>query len=228
MCYFVFAASHRDEAREGAWMRRVTTCGLLVLFADKIDINPHVVNCYPLATSLAVADPMHNFRSIPMSNFSPVLRTVGASVLAAGGVLALSGCGVLMSVIGGGNVMDLNVGDCFVEEEMNTALSSGEVSNIPLVDCAEEHDSEFFFAYDMTEAEYPGDEATRTQAEELCTGEEFTDFVGVEYLESDIYVGHLYPTQQSWDQFDDREIICYVTTSSTDEMVTGTLQGSNR
>ncbi|PDP86981.1 septum formation family protein [Glycomyces fuscus] len=163
-----------------------------------------------------------------MSNFSPVLRTLGASVLAAGGVFALSGCGVLMSVIGGGNVMELNVGDCFVEEEMNTALSGGEVSNIPLVDCAEEHDSEFFFAYDMTEAEYPGDEATMTQAEELCTGENFTNFIGVPYAESEIYAYYLYPTQQTWDQLNDREIICYVTTADIGEMVTGTLEGANR
>ncbi|CAL9383392.1 septum formation family protein [Nocardiopsis dassonvillei] len=163
-----------------------------------------------------------------MSNFSPLLRTAGVSALAAGSVFALSGCGALMSFMGAGNVMELNVGDCFVEEQMNTALASGEVSNIPLVDCAEEHDSEFFFAYDMTEAEYPGEDATLTQAEELCTGEEFTNFIGVPYSESEIYAGHLYPTQESWDQFNDREIICYATTSTSGEMVTGTLSGANR
>ncbi|WP_435105400.1 septum formation family protein [Nocardiopsis synnemataformans] len=163
-----------------------------------------------------------------MSNFSPILRTAGISVLAAGSVFALSGCGALMSVIGGGNVMDLNVGECFVESEMDAALASGEVSNIPLVDCAEEHDSEFFFAHDMTEAEYPGTDATMTQADELCTGENFTNFIGVSYAESEIYVGHLYPTQETWDQFDDREIICYATTSNSGEMVTGTLEGANR
>ncbi|NKZ01850.1 septum formation family protein [Nocardiopsis alborubida] len=163
-----------------------------------------------------------------MSNFSPILRTAGISVLAAGSVFALSGCGALMSVMGAGNVMDLNVGECFVEEEMNAALVSGEVSNIPLVDCAEEHDSEFFFAYDMTEGEYPGVEATESQAEELCTGENFTNFIGVSYAESEIYAGHIYPTQETWDQFNDREIICYATTSFSGEMVTGTLEGANR
>ncbi|WP_150250541.1 septum formation family protein [Nocardiopsis deserti] len=161
-----------------------------------------------------------------MSNFSPLLRTAGVSVLAAGSVFALSGCGALMSFMGAGNVMELNVGDCFVEEQMNTALASGEVSNIPLVDCAEEHDSEFFFAYDMTEAEYPGDQATEAQAEEVCLGESFTDFVGVSSAESEIYVGHLYPSQQTWEQLNDREIICYVNTPG--EMVTGTLAGANR
>ncbi|WP_444962743.1 septum formation family protein [Nocardiopsis sp. M1B1] len=163
-----------------------------------------------------------------MSNFSPLLRTAGVSALAAGSVFALSGCGALMSFMGAGNVMELNVGDCFVEAQMNTALASEDVSNVPLVDCAEEHDSEFFFSYDMTETTFPGDEATIAQAEETCTGEEFTSFVGVPYAESEIYVGYLYPSQQTWDQFNDREIICYVTTSETGETVTGTLAGANR
>ncbi|WP_047870153.1 septum formation family protein [Nocardiopsis sp. RV163] len=163
-----------------------------------------------------------------MSNFSPLLRTAGVSALAAGSVFALSGCGALMSFMGAGNVMELNVGDCFVESEMNTALASGEVSNIPLVDCAEEHDSEFFFSYDMTEAEYPGDSAVQAEADEICTGQNFTDFIGVSYAESEIYVGHLYPTQETWDQFNDREIICYATTSNSGEMVTGTLADANR
>ncbi|MCP3016365.1 septum formation family protein [Nocardiopsis dassonvillei] len=161
-----------------------------------------------------------------MSNFSPLLRTAGVSVLAAGSVCALSGCGALMSFMGAGNVMELNVGDCFVESEMNTALASEDVSNVPLVDCAEEHDSEFYFAYDMTEAEYPGEDATMTQADELCTGENFTDFVGVPYAESEIYAYYLYPSQQTWEHYNDREIICYVNTPG--EMVTGTLAGANR
>ncbi|WDZ92159.1 septum formation family protein [Nocardiopsis sp. HUAS JQ3] len=161
-----------------------------------------------------------------MSNFSPLLRTVGVSALAAGSVFALSGCGALMSFMGAGNVMELNVGDCFVEEEMNTALASEDVSNVPLVDCAEEHDSEFFFSYEMTDAEYPGDEATMAQAEEVCLGENFTDFVGVPATESELYVGYLHPSQQTWDSYNDREIICYVNTFG--EMVTGTLAGANR
>jgi hypothetical protein len=129
---------------------------------------------------------------------------------------------------GDGDVFSLEVGDCFIESEMNTALFSDGISEVPLVDCAEEHDSEFFHSHQMTEAEYPGEDATMTEAEEICTGEEFTSFVGVEYAYSEIYAGHLYPTQQSWDMLGDREIICYVTTSNTGETVTGTLEGANR
>ncbi|WP_150243228.1 septum formation family protein [Nocardiopsis quinghaiensis] len=167
-----------------------------------------------------------------MSSVSPVLRTVGVSVLAAGAAFSLSGCGVLLSALGGGNVMELNVGECFSEAEMNAALGSEEeVSDVPLIDCAEEHDSEFFFSHEMTGDEFPGAAAISTEAEEVCYGDNFTDFVGVSYEESEIFAAYLAPTSQTWDQLNDREILCYVTTvasGETGEPVTGTLEGANR
>lgn len=129
---------------------------------------------------------------------------------------------------GDGGVFSLEVGDCFVESEMNTALFSDGISEVPLVDCAEEHDSEFFYSHQMTDAEYPGDSAVQTEADEICKGENFTDFIGVDYFESEIYAYYLTPTQQSWDQANDREIICYATTANIGETVTGTLAGANR
>lgn len=161
-----------------------------------------------------------------MPSVSPALRATGLSVLAAGSVLALSGCGIITSVLGGGNVMELNVGDCFVEADVQAALSSGEVTEVPLVDCAEEHDAEFFHAYDMAQDEYPGEDAALAEMEETCTGQAFTDFIGVSYDDSVIFTKGLYPTEESWNLADDREIICYVVSDSG--MVTGTLQGANR
>lgn len=162
-----------------------------------------------------------------MFSFPPVLRAAGISLLASGSILALSGCGTLMSALGEeGNVMTLNVGDCFDEEAMNTALMNSEITDVPLVDCAEEHDSEFFHSHQMTGDEYPGDGEIQTQADELCSGDAFTDFIGVSYEESETYVAHLSPTQESWEQLDDREILCYVNVPG--EKVTGTLEGSAR
>lgn len=167
-----------------------------------------------------------------MSKFSPVLRVAGMSALAAGTVFALSGCGALMSAASGAggsdDVMNLSVGDCFTEAEMNTAMSGGEVSEVPVVDCAESHDSEIFFSHQITGDAYPGDEAVGVEAEEVCYGDNFTNFIGVSYAESEIYAAYLTPTQESWDQADDREVLCYVTTSTTGETVTGTLEAANR
>lgn len=164
---------------------------------------------------------------MPVFSFSPALRAAGISLLASGSIFALSGCGALMSALGEeGNVMVLNVGDCFNEEAMNTALLDSEVTDVPLVDCSEEHDSEFFHSHQMTGDEYPGEGEIQGQADERCTGDAFTDFVGVSYDESEIYVSYLSPTQESWEKLEDREILCYLNVPG--EKVTGTLEGSNR
>ncbi|QUX28171.1 septum formation family protein [Nocardiopsis akebiae] len=126
------------------------------------------------------------------------------------------------------DVFSLEVGDCFIESEMETALFSEGISEVPLVDCSQEHDSEFFYSHQLTDAEYPGDSAVQTEADEVCKGENFTGFIGVDYLDSEIYAYYLTPTQDSWDHADDREIICYATTANIGEMVTGTLAGANR
>ncbi|WDZ92160.1 septum formation family protein [Nocardiopsis sp. HUAS JQ3] len=126
------------------------------------------------------------------------------------------------------DVFSLEVGDCFIESEVETALFSEGVSEVPLVDCSQEHDSEFFYSHQLTDASYPGDSAVQTEADEVCKGENFTDFIGVDYLDSEIYSYYLTPTQQSWDQANDREIICYATTANIGETVTGTLEDANR
>ena len=121
-------------------------------------------------------------------------------------------------------VFDLDVGDCFIESEMDSALGGDEVTGIPLVDCSEPHDSEFFLSHDMPEGEFPGTEAINEEASELCKGDAFTDFVGLPWAESALYAYPLSPTEETWNQLDDREILCYVI--DPDQMVTGTLEGA--
>ncbi|WP_017570033.1 septum formation family protein [Nocardiopsis halotolerans] len=140
---------------------------------------------------------------------------------------AIAGAAGGASGSGENNVMQLGVGDCFIEAQMGTSMSE-EVSEIPLVDCAQEHDSEIFYSHEMADGEYPGDEAVSTEAQEVCRGENFVNFIGVTYAESEIFAYFLTPTQEGWEQMNDREILCYVTTSETGDMVTGTLAGANR
>ncbi|RKS10399.1 putative regulator of septum formation [Nocardiopsis sp. Huas11] len=160
-----------------------------------------------------------------MSSCSPALRATALSALAVGATVALSGCGVVTQILGGdNNVFDLNVGDCFIDSEMEAVLGGEEVTEIPLVDCAEPHDSEFFVSHEMAEGEFPGMQAINDEATELCEGQAFTDFVGVPWEESALYAYPLTPTEDSWNRIDDREILCYV--YNPDEMVTGTMQGA--
>lgn len=159
-----------------------------------------------------------------MSALSPTVRNTCLAVLSAGAAVSLSACGLVQSFLGTGNVMELQVGDCFNMDEMDTALSDTEVSDIPLVDCAESHDSEFFHSEILPEGDFPGQDELWNQAEEICEGEVFTEFIGVEWLESEIHAFSLTPMEQGW-KFGDREILCYAVSM---EPVTGSLQGVDR
>ncbi|MFV2198912.1 septum formation family protein [Nocardiopsis sp. LOL_012] len=159
-----------------------------------------------------------------MASLPLTVRGAALSAAAAAAALGLTGCGALTSLLGG-SAFQLEVGDCFIEEEVFDTSAQQEVTDVPLVDCAEPHDSEVFYNHDLEGDTFPGLESIDTETEEVCLGQAFTDFIGVEYLESEIFAGALRPTQQSWENLNDRRITCYVT---VDEPVTGTLQGANR
>ncbi|MGW5877713.1 septum formation family protein [Nocardiopsis terrae] len=157
---------------------------------------------------------------------SPAVRTAFRTALAAGAVVSLSACGLLTSYFGAGNVHEIAVGDCFNESEIQTAFSEGEVSDIPLVECSEPHDSEVFHTEDLPEGDFPGEASLEASLDEICTGSAFEGFVGIDYAESELYVSGLMPTSQTWEHFDDREILCYVLTEG--EPVSESLEGANR
>ncbi|MFI6575128.1 septum formation family protein [Nocardiopsis sp. NPDC050513] len=184
-----------------------------------------------------------------------ILGRAALGGIAVGAALALSACAPIANILGGGSVevpevpeveletpaegedttaqgptdtgvFDLNVGDCFIEADMNTAFMSGGVSEIPILSCEEQHDSEIFYAYDIASDTFPGEDAVQTEATSTCQGQIFTDFIGVEYATSEIYVSYLVPTSGSWAS-GDREVICYAKTLNG-ELVTGTFEGANR
>lgn len=186
-----------------------------------------------------------------MPALSPALRNISLTVGAVAAAFALSSCGIAQSIIqeaaggadggsggttgtdsGAGsvgsnenNVMELTVGDCFNESEMNSALMGSEVQGVPVVDCSEPHDSEFFYSEILPEGDFPGTESVNASAEEACFGQPFTDFVGVEFAVSEIYASFLTPIEAGWEA-GDREILCYV--MLPDETTTGTLEGAGR
>jgi hypothetical protein len=120
------------------------------------------------------------------------------------------------------DVFSLRVGDCMVDT-LSDELA--EVSSVPTVPCSEPHDSEAFASTAMPDGEYPGDDAVIEAADTYCY-DEFATFVGMSYDESVLEMSSLFPTQQSWDLDDDREILCLVV--SADGQVTGTLAGAAR
>lgn len=120
------------------------------------------------------------------------------SLLLTAAVLA-SGC----SLLGGGNVFELSVGDCFDDTD---GISGGEVSDVPVVECSEPHDNEVFHTFDLDDGDFPGDDAMMTQAEEVCVPA-FEEYVGTDYASSRLDIFPITPTEGSWDT-GDREIVC--------------------
>lgn len=111
-------------------------------------------------------------------------------------------------VVGGGDVgaLSLQVGDCLADSTV------GEVNDVPVVPCNESHDSEVFSVFDLPDGEFPGDMTVDEDAEEGCTGEDFAEYVGIEYAESDLDVGFIKPSRDTWNGIDDREVICLAAT----------------
>ena len=65
------------------------------------------------------------------------------------------------------------------------------------------------------------------EAESQCTGSLFTNYVGVSFQASVFNATSINPTQQTWEQLDDREVIC-VATSGDGQPLTSSVRNANR
>jgi Septum formation len=116
------------------------------------------------------------------------------------------------------SVFDVAVGDCLSEEV------TGDVTEVPIVPCDQPHQSEVYFIYTIEEDAFPGRDGLDAIIEEQCLPQ-FESFVGVPYLQSEIEVTTLEPTDESWD-LGDRELVCMVQDPAGP--VTASLEGANR
>lgn len=117
------------------------------------------------------------------------------------------------------DVFLLAVGDCTNDE----GTTSGEISSVATVPCADPHDNEAYLSQDLPDGEFPGDEAVATQADEICYGG-FADFVGLAYEDSRLEYFPITPTEGSWGE-GDREVLCLVYDGNA-EKLTGSMQGT--
>ncbi|WP_026127810.1 septum formation family protein [Nocardiopsis lucentensis] len=119
------------------------------------------------------------------------------------------------------SVFALEEGDCVAEFEGREGISQ-----VPVVHCDEPHLYEIYYAGDLDGDEYPGEEEVISMTSERC-GEEFEDFVGVEPTRSELAHRSLFPTEDGWNEDDDREILCLVHERNGDQ-VAGSLEGARR
>jgi hypothetical protein len=93
------------------------------------------------------------------------------------------------------SIFRLVEGDCF-----NT-LEGGDPNEVELVDCADDHEFETLRLFTVDEdGDYPGQQFFRDFAAERCP-EGTDDFLA--------------PSENTWEQFDDREVICLETGEDT-------------
>ncbi|QOR70167.1 septum formation family protein [Ruania alkalisoli] len=131
-------------------------------------------------------------------------RTLTRSALAVVGVAGLTASMSACSLLGG-SVASAEVGACVD----TTSMGTEEITEIPTVDCSEEHDAQVFHKFDMPDGDYPGTEGIQTAAQEGCIAE-FDAFVGAAYEDSALDINYIGPSAESWDQADDREILCFL------------------
>ncbi len=99
-------------------------------------------------------------------------------------------------------------------ESMVTTYAVGQCMDFPEdavapteVPCGEPHTGEIVGVHDMTDARFPGDDAAYAAAEEFCL-QAFADYVGIDFMDSELDMLYLYPTETSWD-VGDRQIACW-------------------
>jgi len=148
-------------------------------------------------------------------------------------LLATSGCGWVKGLFGeddpakgtGVSVFDVEIGQCFTAQTEVRA----ELSELNAVACDQPHQQEAYakVAYVAPNGGdssiYPGDAALASFAKGACA-EQFTDYVGVSYLDSRLFFTYLLPSARGWEQQEDRTVLCFIT--ATDRQLTQSVKGS--
>jgi hypothetical protein len=99
-----------------------------------------------------------------------------------------------------------------------------EVTELPVIDCAEPHSHEIFAVVEHPDDVYPGFEALETFAQQECLAE-FEPFVGTNAFDSELFHTWLVPTLDGWNEQDDREVVCVLGRQDGAAM-TGSMRGA--
>tara|TARA_Y100000996_G_scaffold196730_1_gene154293 strand:+ start:1396 stop:1914 length:519 start_codon:yes stop_codon:yes gene_type:complete len=116
----------------------------------------------------------------------------------------------------------LEAGDCFDD----TAMGINEVSEVPEVPCLLPHDNEVYALFELPPGDFPGDEEVEASAALGCY-ERFADAIGKNYEESELDFLAMHPTEASWTQISDREVVCLAYHMEYQKL-TGSVLGSGR
>jgi len=118
------------------------------------------------------------------------------------------------------DAFQIHVGDCFNDR----MISPDEVTDVPGVPCSEPHDNEVFATFDLPGDEWQGVDWVNEAGDAGCV-DRFYGAIGVTYEESVLYITTLIPTRESWEQINDREVVCVAYHGDYDKL-TGTVLNS--
>ncbi|MDQ1722873.1 MAG: hypothetical protein QOI26_2607 [Pseudonocardiales bacterium] len=155
----------------------------------------------------------------------------GASAAALIAVAVLvSGCGWFggsKSAKASVSVFDIKPGQCF--NPPSTVKS--ELSKLSSVPCGQPHTQESYASIPFANKDgsevsaYPGDAALKLFADGACA-QEYSGYVGKDYLDSSYFFTYLLPSARGWEQQKDRNVLCFVTT--TGQQLTASVKNSKR
>lgn len=135
---------------------------------------------------------------------------IAAAALVIVGGAALTGCSAINDVIAvtdpiieavGDETTWIEIGDCFTDPGTEV------VSDIPTVPCTEAHDYEVYAEFDLDLTAFPGDDEIYRLADEGCLAP-FGVYVGMPFETSTLDYSYYVPTQDGWDNYDDRSVSC--------------------
>lgn len=108
----------------------------------------------------------------------------------------------------------LKAGDCFNDPE---AGSPTQVTALEAVPCDEPHDNEVFYVFDLDDGDFPGADEVKQAGLEGCEPEA-ESYVGSDPAEAGLTIVPVTPTEQSWNDKDDRTVICALYKSDGTEL----------
>lgn len=121
---------------------------------------------------------------------------------------------------GSWSVFDLRTGDCLAPDPE----AEGEISDVPVVPCAEPHSQEVFAAVEHPAGAYPGAGAVSIWADGACLGELETTLDLT--LDDGVFISYLLPTFDGWNKHDDRRVVCVLVFPDQDDAVGSYVAGS--
>ena len=119
------------------------------------------------------------------------------------------------------SVFELETGDCF-------SADADVVETVTVVHCDDTHTYEVFGVFDHEgddDEPYPGDDAILEYADTRCQPL-FEDYVAADYQTSIYWITSVTPSAETWDDGDDREIVCALKLGEEGDEMTGSAEGT--